>query len=165
MRSTALNITEPQDGACFSVVGDTYRLLITGAQTGGKFAVIDMLIPPQGGPGPHAHAQMEESFYVIAGEIVVRSEKQTYIAREGSFVHIPLGGTIHNFKNESDTNAHLLCTVTPAGLEEMFREIGTPVEPGQFLPPPYLLPDDIERMKKIAEKYGQELFPPDYFKS
>ena len=45
-----------QEGQSLSVVGDTYRILMTGKQTGGEFAVIDMLIPPEGGPGPHAHA-------------------------------------------------------------------------------------------------------------
>jgi len=59
------------DGENISVVGDTYRILVSGAQTGGAFATIDMLIPPDGGPGPHAHTNFEESFYVISGEIEV----------------------------------------------------------------------------------------------
>jgi quercetin dioxygenase-like cupin family protein len=52
------------DGQTLSVVGDTYRILMTGEQTGGTFAAIDMLIPPNGGPGPHAHTKFQESFYV-----------------------------------------------------------------------------------------------------
>ncbi|HXO74313.1 MAG TPA: hypothetical protein VN824_03765, partial [Puia sp.] len=44
-----------QDGQSLSVVGDTYRILISGKETEGAFAVIDMLIPPGGGPGPHSH--------------------------------------------------------------------------------------------------------------
>lgn len=152
----------PQDGQFLSVVGDTYRILITGEQTGGAFAAIDMLIPPGGGPGPHAHDGFQESFFVIEGEVVVRSETQTYTAQKGSFVNIPLGGIVHNFKNESDTVAHLLCVVVPAGLETLFQEIGKPVEAGQFLPPPPMTPDKQEQMKAIAEKHGQKLYPPDY---
>lgn len=154
--------TGPQDGQNLSVVGDTYRILVTDKETGGAFAAIDMLIPPNGGPGPHSHAGFQESFYIIDGEIEVRSEVSTYIAKKGSFVSIPKGGIVHCFKNKTDQVAHLLCLVVPSGLEEFFMEIGQPVAVGSFLPPP---PMDEEAMKKIlpiVEKYGQKLFPPDY---
>jgi len=85
----------PQDGQNLSVVGDTYRILITGKETGGAYAAIDMLIPPNGGPGPHSHAGFQESFYVIDGEIEVKSEGSTYIAKKGSFVNIPKGGIVY----------------------------------------------------------------------
>ena len=152
----------PEDGQCLSVVGDTYRVVVTGEQTGGAFATIDMLIPPNGGPGPHAHASFHESFYVLDGEVVVKTKAETYTARKGAFVNIPLGGVVHDFKNESDTVAHLLCVVVPAGLEKFFQEIGKPVAAGQFLPPPAMTPDDMKRLQAIAEKHGQQIFPPDY---
>lgn len=154
------DITGPQDGRNVSVVGDTYRILITGEETGGAFATIDMLIPPGGGPGPHAHPNFHESFYVIDGEIEVKSETGTYTARKGAFVHIPMGGIVHCFKNKSEQTAHILCIVAPSGLEAFFLEIGKPVAAGAFLAPP-----DAEAIRKIlpiAEKYGQKLFPPDY---
>lgn len=77
-----------EEGKIFSVVGDTYRILVGGTETNGAFAAIDMLIPPNGGPGPHEHAQIEESFYVIDGEIEVKSEFGEYIATKGSFGHV-----------------------------------------------------------------------------
>jgi len=157
-----LTTVDAQDGPILSVVGDTYRLVVTGEQTGGAYAVIDMLIPPQGGPGPHAHADFQEAFYVMEGEIEVRTEAQTYTARKGAFVNIPLGGLVHDFKNQTDTMAHLLCVLTPAGMEGMFQEIGRPVAPGAFLPPPEMNPEEQKRLQGIAEKYGQKLFPPDY---
>ena len=158
----APTVNGPQDGQNLSVVGDTYRILITGKETGGAFAVIDMLIPPGGGPGPHSHPDFQESFYVIDGEIEVKSEVSTILAKKGSFVSIPKGGVVHCFKNKTDQMAHILCTVVPSGLEEFFMEIGQPVAIGAFLPPP---PMDEAAMKKIlpiVEKYGQKLFPPDY---
>ncbi|MDQ3243410.1 MAG: cupin domain-containing protein [Gemmatimonadota bacterium] len=106
---------------------------------------------------------MQEGFFVIAGEVVVRSETQTYTARRGSFVDIPTGGAVHSFKNESTEVAHLLCIVVPAGLEEMFAEVGKPVTSGTFLPPPVPGPEELSRLQAIARKYGQELFPPTYF--
>jgi quercetin dioxygenase-like cupin family protein len=150
------------EGENISVVGDTYRILVSGAQTGGAFATIDMLIPPNGGPGPHAHANFEESFYVISGEIEVKSESGTYTATKGSFINIPKGGIIHAFKNKTSETAHLLCTVVPAGLETFFEEVGKPVAIGEFLPPPPMDPESAKKLQELAEKYGQEVYPPDY---
>lgn len=151
-----------EGGERLSVVGDVYRILITGKETGSAYAAIDMLVPPGGGPGPHAHAGFQESFYVIDGEIEVKSEGSTYIAEKGSFVNIPKGGIVHCFKNKSDKMAHLLCVVVPSGLEEFFMEIGKPVAAGVFLPPPPLEEGAMEKLKAVAERYGQKLFPPDY---
>ncbi len=162
MRPIAITTVDAQDGPSLSVVGDTYRLIITGDQTGGAYAAIEMLVPPQGGPGPHAHAGIQESFFILEGEVVVRSETQTYTARQGSFVSIPPGGAVHSFKNESATTARLFCVVIPAGLDAFFQEIGTPVAAGTFLPAPAMGPDEQRRLQSVAKKYGQELFPPDF---
>jgi quercetin dioxygenase-like cupin family protein len=163
MRPTKIITVDPKEGQDLSVVGDNYRLLITGKETENAFAVIDMLIPPGGGPAPHAHATFQESFYVIEGDIVVRSETQTYVAKAGAFVSIPKGGAIHSFKNESDDVTHILCIVVAAGLEEFFKEVGQPVEYGKFLPAPVMDEAAGKKMAAIAQKYHQEVFPPDYF--
>ena len=164
MKPTSVRTLEPAAGPTVSVVGDTYRIVVAGEQTDGAYAIIDMLVPPGGGPPPHAHADIQESFYVAAGEVVVRSETQTYTARAGAFIAIPKGGAIHSFTNESEAVAHLLCTVVPAGLEQMFLEIGQPVAAGTFLPKMEPNPDKQKEMAAIATRYGQQLFPPDYFK-
>jgi len=77
-------------------------------------------------------------------------------------VVIPKGGIVHSFKNKTANLAHLLCTVIPAGLEEFFIKIGEPVAPGAFLPPPPMDPESIGKLIKIAEQYGQKVYPPDF---
>jgi quercetin dioxygenase-like cupin family protein len=151
-----------EEGQGLSIMGGTYRILASGKETGGEFATIDMLIPSNGGPGPHSHADFHETFYVVDGEVEVRSESGVYIAKKGAYIVIPKGGIVHGFKNKSEKTAHLLCTVIPAGLEEMFLEIGQPVALGEFLPPPIMDAATQIRMKAAAEKYGQKLYPPDY---
>ena len=37
------------------VVGDTYTILLSGMDTAGRFTLIDMYVPPGGGPPPHRH--------------------------------------------------------------------------------------------------------------
>ncbi|MXV52651.1 cupin domain-containing protein [Pedobacter sp. HMF7647] len=161
-----LTVVSASEGKSLSVAGNTYRIIISGKQTGGAYAIVDMLVPPNGGPGPHSHAGFQEAFYVVDGEVEVRLEGEKITAIKGSFVNIPLGGLIHQFKNKSDTLAHMLCIITPAGMEEMFEEIGVPVENETFLSPPKTMSEeDMEKLKSIGEKYGQKFFPPDYFDS
>jgi hypothetical protein len=37
------------------VVGDTYTILLSGMDTAGRFTLVDMHVPPGGGPPPHRH--------------------------------------------------------------------------------------------------------------
>ena len=155
-------IVQPRQGTTVSVMGGNYRILITGEQTGGAFATIEMHVPPGGGPGPHAHADFQETFYILEGQVEVKSEHGTQIVDKGAYVVIPKGGIVHQFKNKSDQMARLLCTVVPSGLEEMFVAMGEPVADGQFLAVPVMDEEMQQQMKSLAEKFGQTLYPPDY---
>ena len=157
-----VTVVTADQGQALSMVGDSYRIVISGEQTHGAYAVIDMLVPPGGGPGPHAHAHFQETFHVLEGEIEVKSEEGKFTARTGTFVNIPLGGLIHCFKNNSDRPARLWCVVVPAGLEKFFQEIGQPSVFGTFLPPPPMNAGVMEKLQAIAEAHGQVLYPPDY---
>ncbi|UOQ55213.1 cupin domain-containing protein [Hymenobacter cellulosivorans] len=158
----APTILAPTEGQTLAVMGSNYRILASGQDTAGAYATIDMLVPPGGGPGPHAHADIEETFFVVEGEVEVKSEFGTTVATAGSYIRIPKGGVVHGFKNKSAQPARLLCTVVPAGLDEFFQEIGQPVAPGQFLPPPVLDQGAIQRIQALAQAYGQQVFPPNY---
>ena len=65
------------------LVGDTYTILLSGKDTAGRYCLIDMHIPPGGGPPPHRH-DFEESFTLLEGEIeaTFRSKNQTVRAGE-----------------------------------------------------------------------------------
>jgi quercetin dioxygenase-like cupin family protein len=160
--NNSLIVVSAQEGPSVSVVGDTYRIVIGSEQTNDAYALIDMLIPPKGGPGPHSHAAIQEAFYVIDGEIEVITKEKTYTATQGSYVNIPFNGPVHKFINKTHNVAHILCLTTPAGMEKMFKEIGKPVAADTFLPPPQLTPEELKQFQSIAERYGQKLYPPDY---
>ena len=104
------------------IVGDTYTILLTGKDTAGRFCLIDMHIPPGGGPPPHRH-DFEETFTLLEGEMVAtfRGEKTT--VRAGETIHIPANAP-HQFHNESDKPVRLFCICSPAGQEEFFLELG-----------------------------------------
>lgn len=159
---TNISTFSHQEGETLGVAGGNYRIILSGDQTNHAYAVIEMLVPPGGGPPPHSHPDTQEMFYLMEGELEFKTEGGKSILKEGGFVNIPLGGAIHCFKNISDGYARMLCTVVPAGLEEVFREIGEPALPGEFLPLPPHTPERMALLKEIDEKYGQKTYPPDY---
>ncbi len=65
-----LTMANPEDPNMrhISVAGGTYTILVTGEQTGGRYSLIDMLVPPGGGPPLHRH-DFEEMFTILEGEI------------------------------------------------------------------------------------------------
>ena len=107
-----------KEGPTISVFGDTYRIVIGSEQTKGAYALIDMLIPPKGGPGPHSHATFQEAFYILDGEIKVITKEKIYIGSKGSYVNIPFNGPVHKFTNE--TNNLRTCSVLQ--LQQVWRE-------------------------------------------
>ena len=62
-------IRNTQQGRTVALVGDVYRFLATGEDTNGKYALIEALVGPGGGPPPHVHSREEEGFYILEGEI------------------------------------------------------------------------------------------------
>ncbi len=103
-----------------------YRFLATGEETDGKYATFEAIVPPGSGPPPHIHSREEESFLVLEGEMTFQLGEDRFVAGEGTFLNMPVG-SLHCFKNESDKTARLLISVAPAGLEQMFFEVGQPL--------------------------------------
>ena len=157
-----VKIIDAGSGERFGVAGGNYRIVISGTQTNGNYAVIEMNVPPGGGPPPHSHPETQEMFYVLEGEVEFKTEAGKQIVTKDGFVNIPFGGAVHCFINNSKANARLLCTVVPAGLEKLFEEIGPPVTDGQMLPVPELTEQRKEFLKAMDIKYNQKTYPPGF---
>ena len=121
-----------------ALAGDIYTLLLEGKDTAGKFCLIDMQIPPGGGPAPHRH-DFEETFSVLEGEVVVTFRGKKVIVRAGETANVPANAP-HFIHNDSYKPAHVLCTCAPAGQDAFFLAVGTPVPSRNSKPP--LLSDD-----------------------
>jgi quercetin dioxygenase-like cupin family protein len=156
--SSQPTINAPPQGRTIAVVGDVYRFLVTGEDTNGKYAIWEALVPPGGGPPPHVHSREEEGFYILEGEIMFTVNDERLVARAGAFANMPVG-TPHSFKNESSQPAKMLISVAPAGLEQMFFEVGVPLAEGATtaLPPSK---EEIERLLVAAPRYGVEIKLP-----
>jgi len=140
------------------VVGDTYTLLLSGPDTAGRFCLIDMFVPPGGGPPPHRH-DFEETFSLLAGEVEFTFRGSTSTVRSGETVHVPANAP-HQFRNASAQPARLLCLCSPAGQEEFFAAVGVPVA-GRTTPSPPPDPAALAAFQKksaaLLPKYRTEM--------
>jgi quercetin dioxygenase-like cupin family protein len=140
------------------LAGNTYTITVSGKDTNGRFCVVDMHVPPGGGPAPHRH-DCEETFIVLEGEVEATFRGRKYIVRAGETINIPANAP-HRFQNNSDAPARLLCICSPAGQEELFKEVGIPVATRTTAPPRLDSAQQQEFMEKarsLAPKYRTEL--------
>jgi quercetin dioxygenase-like cupin family protein len=143
------------------LVGDTYTILLTGKDTAGRYCLIDMHVPPCGGPAPHRH-DFEEMFTILEGEIEVTFRGEKSVVRAGETVNIPANAP-HFFRNASERPARMLCMCSPAGQEEFFMKLGIPVA-SRTAPPPKL--DEAgqaafkAKAEALAPQYRTELLQP-----
>ena len=140
------------------VVGDTYTVLLSGDDTAGRYCLIDMHVPPDGGPPPHRH-DFEETFTLVDGEIEFTFRGKKMVAHAGETVHVPANAP-HQFRNASKEAARLMCLCSPAGQEEFFEEVGVRLG-SRTEAPPKLDAAAAEAFKKkaleLAPKYKTEL--------
>lgn len=140
------------------LVGDTYTITVSGKDTGDRFCVIDMHVPPGGGPGPHRH-DFDETFVLLEGEMEVTFRGRKTTVRAGETINVPSNAP-HQFHNASSHPVRMICICSPAGNDRFFMEVGVPVAT-RTTPPPTLdkqqMADFLNKARSIAPKYRTEL--------
>jgi len=150
--------TKQGEGKKLSIAGSLYSILLGGSQTKNQLAIIEMNVAAGAGPVPHEHPAFSESFYVLEGPVEMITKEKSFVASKGDLVTIPFDGPVHCFKNPTSEPAKLLCIVAPAGLDSFFEEATNIVKPGAAP-----TDEDKQKLKDLAVKYDQKLYPPDYF--
>ena len=149
-------INMPGEGRSVWLVGDLITVKVSGEETGSAYSLMEDKTPPGGGPPPHVHANEDESFYVLEGEVELLIGERTVRVAAGSSAYLPRG-VVHTFKNVGETPSRMLAVVSPGGLEEFFLEAGEAATEGSR--PPEGEPD-IGRIVEIGRRYGVEFPPP-----
>ena len=128
-------------------VGGPLAFKVRGEQTNGVLTALENVIPPGQGPPLHTHANEDESWYVIDGELRFRLDRDVQRAPAGSFVFVPRG-TPHCFQNVADAPARILVMFTPAGMERFFDRFAALSAP------------DPEAFRSIGAPFGMEVVGP-----
>ncbi|MFE7114599.1 cupin domain-containing protein [Streptomyces sp. NPDC057654] len=141
-----------------ALVGDIYTILLSGEQTAGRYCLIEMRVPPGGGPPPHRH-DFEEMFTILEGQIRFTFRGQEVTVNAGETVNIPANAP-HFFRNVSGRPARMHCMCTPAGQDEYFLAVADRVSSATSQPPKL---DDAElaargrKAADLAPRYRTEL--------
>ena len=143
-------ILAPADGGkTVNVIGIPITICIHGRDTGGVLSVVESIDQPGGGPPPHIHQREDETFQVLEGEYEFTCAGKTFTAQKGATIFAPRG-LAHTYRYVGKTSGRLMATITPAGFEGFFEEVGA-LSPQQ---------QEIPRVIEIGKKYGLEFLPP-----
>ena len=137
------------EGDTSSLGGVRDRFMIDGADTSGRFALVEHLFEPRALAAPmHRHHDEDEYTFVLTGRIGAVIEGREVEAGAGDLLFKPRGQW-HTFWNAGDEPASCLELISPAGLEQLFRSFAA--LPGEPEP---------EQLAEMAAKYGCDIdFP------
>ena len=146
----------PGEGRALWVLGELLTHKVPSQQTGGAYALFEVITQPGAGPLPHVQHREDESFYVLGGEFEFSIGEETLRVGAGSLLYIPKG-TLHAHKNFGEEVGRMLMSQTPGGLyERFFERIGDEVRNPTASTAMESPPDEV-RFATIAAEYGIEV--------
>jgi mannose-6-phosphate isomerase-like protein (cupin superfamily) len=137
-------------GTVHNVFGAPYRFLVTSAETGGAFALIEVITPPQAGVPLHLHTREDETFFILDGSLEVRCGDSAVSVNKNSTAFLPRN-VAHAFRNTGNLSAKSLVLITPGGFEICLEE---------FARLPAGAPPAQETIASIGQKYGLQFPAP-----
>src|SRR5215210_568539 len=150
-------LVPPGEGESVWLVGDLIEVKLASEDTGGAYSMVEETSPPQGGPPPHLHRNVDETLYVAEEEVEVLLGDGTTRASAGALAYVPKG-TLHTFKNIGTSASRVVAILSPGGFEKFFLEAGDPATEGSSAPEGE---PDVGRIVEIGQKYGLEIpLPP-----
>lgn len=147
----------PQDGQIMGPPdGTADRFMVDGSESGGGFALVEHRLAPRALAAPlHLHAREDEYSYVLEGRVGALLGDEEVFAEAGDLIFKPRGQW-HTFWNAGDVPARILEIISPAGLEDLFRQLGDELDPETLpaLAARYGCEVDFERTGPIVERHG-----------
>ncbi|PYE51076.1 cupin domain-containing protein [Deinococcus yavapaiensis] len=155
-RLATLHPRSPTHEDPFDLHADRFRVLISGDDTHGRFATVEVRGRRSFELPVHVHTFEDELVVVLEGELDVRIDEETRRASVGDVVLLPCG-VPHEVKLRSDT-ARLVVTYSPAGFERFLREVSRPAstsvddafDPGV---------PNVPLLVTVGEQYGVTFYP------
>jgi quercetin dioxygenase-like cupin family protein len=121
--------------------------MVTGAESGGAFLLFDDVLAKGKTTPLHTHPAVDETLYVLEGEIAVYIDGRNHTIGPRGVALIPRG-VPHAFVVTSDT-ARLLCLETPSTAEAFYRGASEPLPAGMNSGPV-----DFNRLHEAGARHG-----------
>ncbi len=144
----------------YDVFGLLLKFRVLPEEVGGKFFLVEAVVPPGLGAPPNRHAGETECFHVLDGQFDFTIGDRTVTAGPGSSVVVP-DGAVHAFTCTGDAPGRLAIINAPGRMHvEFFTGIGRPLPEEVEAPQPPAGPPDMAHVMRVAEAAGMTLLPP-----
>ena len=134
--------------------GGLAEIKATAEDTDGQLTIIEVTEPPGMEAPLHVHHREDEAFWVLEGEVTLYVGDETIEAKAGDFAWGPRD--IPHRYTVGPNGCRMLFLCTPAGFENLVREMSVPAET-RTLPPATDEEPDMEMVATVAARYGCEL--------
>lgn len=141
---------------------DQFRIKASSADTDEAYTVLEVIVPPGGGPpGLHTHPQ-QETFYILEGEFAIdtlhEGSPASEVVHAGDVVNVP-GMAPHNYRNVGATPGRFMSVQVPGGFDRFLLELGVPVtDPAN--PPQFSEVPDMQRVMEICARHNVSFVQP-----
>jgi len=123
--------------------GGLHSWLVREHEVGDGFLLFEDTVEPGKSTPLHTHPGADETFYLLAGSIVLHVDGSEQELRTGGVAVIPRD-VPHAFMAQAD-GARMLCLHTPGGGEGFYRSASEPAVPGEPA-----LPVDFDKIREAA---------------
>jgi quercetin dioxygenase-like cupin family protein len=150
MTSTQARVLGPKDGKLGFLGTVGVRFMISDAESGGGFALVEHPMSPKALAAPlHKHTNEDEYSFVIEGQCGALLGDEVLIGNPGDLIFKPRNQW-HTFWNAGDTPCRILEIISPAGFEKYFEELS---DMGGASP------ENMPRLVELAARYKLEVKP------
>jgi mannose-6-phosphate isomerase-like protein (cupin superfamily) len=133
-------------------------LMVIRADQPGQPVIIEATVAPGGGAPLHVHADLDDSFYLVAGRLAMRCGEQAFAVSPGDYVALP-HGVPHTFRVVGNEPAVMLQVHADDSFLRFIRAVGKPA-PSRTLPPGLVLAADMDAAIEAAARTGQPVIGP-----
>ena len=127
--------------------GGLHTWLVREREVGDGFLLFEDTVDPGKRTPLHTHPDADETFYLLAGSMLLHVDGIEHEVRAGG-VAVVARGVPHAFMAQ-DEGARMLCLHTPGGGESFYRTASEPVVAGEPA-----LPVDFDRIRQAAVATG-----------
>jgi quercetin dioxygenase-like cupin family protein len=150
-------ISGPDVQTAIWFLGALTQVRVSGAQTGGAFALADHLTRRGNASPVHVHDQDDETFFVLDGELRVFAGEEGHLAGPGTVAVLPR--RLRHAYVVTSATARFLTLHTPAGFEQFVARVGEPTQ-ALMLPPESAGPPDFAALSQAAARHGITILAP-----
>ena len=144
----------------FLFLGVDMRILLSTAESGDQFSLVEGIMPPGGDGGLHVHAFEDETMHLLEGDLAVTIGDASFELRAGETYFAPRN-VPHRLRNLSNRPARGLLVTTPGGFDRFVEQAGLALADDASLPigaPPTA--SGLERLIRLAKDFGITILAP-----